>query len=134
MPLIDRADLILTSCGPKERPLGYGGVQELHAAGLSLSEARRMLVGDISGYLLKNPGIEDREGRIEAINERLVSVDHAGNCATVPRGRAPAAAPGRCCAASGRIKRIRCWKSRGSDSPRKLCVDLDLASEMLRRV
>ena len=31
-PLIERLDMILTSCGPKERPLGYGGVQDLRSS------------------------------------------------------------------------------------------------------
>lgn len=71
-PLIDRADLILTSCGPKERPLGYRGAQELLSTGLTLREAHRWVVGDISGYLLKDPSVDDG-GRIAAINDRLVS-------------------------------------------------------------
>jgi DNA-binding transcriptional regulator LsrR (DeoR family) len=73
-PLIDRVDLILTSCGPKERPLGYRGAQELLSTGLSLREAHRLVLGDISGYLLKNPKVDDR-GRIAAINSRLVSTN-----------------------------------------------------------
>ena len=57
-PLIDRLDMILTSCGPKERPLGYGGVQDLRSFGLSLRDARRLVVGDLSGILLKNPQLD----------------------------------------------------------------------------
>jgi hypothetical protein len=134
VPLIDRADLILTSCGPKERPLGYGGVQELNAAGLSLSEARHMLVGDISGYLLKNPEIEDREGRIEAINRQLVSVnllERLRNCSRKARdGRA--AGTVLCCIGANKADTVLEIVRLGLVA--KIVVDLDLASEMLRRV
>ena len=70
-PLVDRANIIITSCGPKERPLGYGGVQELLAEGLTLRDAKRGLVGDVSGYLLPNPSIPDAGNRIASINSRL---------------------------------------------------------------
>ena len=133
-PLIDRADLILTSCGPKERPLGYGGVQELHAAGLSLIEARRMLVGDISGYLLKNPGVKDREGRIQAINDRLVSVDMLGKLrACSARARAGrGAGTVLCCIGANKVETVLEIARLGLAS--KIVLDLDLANELLRRL
>jgi len=133
-PLIDRADLILTSCGPKERPLGYGGVQELHAAGLSLIEARRMLVGDISGYLLKNPGVKDRDGRIQAINDRLVSVDMPGKLrACSARARAGrGAGTVLCCIGANKVETVLEIARLGLAS--KILLDLDLASELLRRL
>ena len=132
--LIDRADMILTSCGPKERPLGYGGVQELHAAGLSLTEARRMLVGDISGYLLKNPGVKDREGRIQAINDQLVSVDMLGKLrACSARARAGrGAGTVLCCIGANKVETVLEIARLGLAS--KIVLDLDLASELLRRL
>jgi DNA-binding Lrp family transcriptional regulator len=60
-PLIERLDMILTSCGPKERPLGYSGVQDLRSAGLSLRDARKLVVGDLSGILLKNPELDSKQ-------------------------------------------------------------------------
>jgi hypothetical protein len=53
--------MILTSCGPKERPLGYSGVQDLRSAGLSLRDARKLVVGDLSGILLKNPELDSKQ-------------------------------------------------------------------------
>lgn len=133
-PLIDRADLILTSCGPKERPLGYGGVQELHAAGLSLTEARRLLVGDISGFLLKNLASKDRAGRIDAINDRLVSVDLLGKL----RACSARALSGRgagtvlCCIGANKAETVLEIVRLGLAA--KLVLDLDLAGELLRRL
>jgi hypothetical protein len=132
-PLIDRADLILTSCGPKERPLGYGGVRELRAAGLSLTDARRTLVGDISGYLLKNPDLKDREGRIQAINDRLVSVDMLGKLrACSARARAGRAGTVLCCIGANKAETVLEIARLGLAS--KIVLDLDLASELLRRL
>jgi len=133
-PLIDRADLILTSCGPKERPLGYGGVQELHAAGLSISEARRLLVGDISGYLLKIPGVKDREGRVEAINERLVSPDLPGKLRACSKRARDGRGAGTvlCCIGANKAETVLEITRLGLAA--KLVIDLDLAGELLRRL
>jgi len=72
-PLIDRLDMILTSCGPKERPLGYGGVQDLRSVGLPLRVARRLVVGDISGILLKSPALgakgSNEPNQVDTIND-----------------------------------------------------------------
>ena len=38
---------------------------------MSLREAKQRLVGDISGYLLRDPSVPDLENRIAAINGRL---------------------------------------------------------------
>jgi len=83
-PLIDRLDMILTSCGPKERPLGYGGVQDLRSAGLTLREARRLLVGDLSGILLKDPAAgHDSPDQVDEINKAWTGAQliHFRECA-----------------------------------------------------
>ena len=130
--LADRADLILTSCGPKERPLGYGGVQELRSAGLSLREARRLLVGDISGYLLKNPNVKDRGGRIEPINANLISADLLGKL----RACSARALAGRgggtvlCCAGANKVEAVLEIVRLGLAT--SLVLDMDLAGALLR--
>ena len=133
-PLVDRADLILTSCSPKGRPLGYGGGPELRAAGLSLSDAHRLLVGDISGYLLKDPAGKDRGGRVDAINGRLVSVDllrRLRACsARALAGRG--AGTVRCCIGANKAETVLEIVRLGLAA--KLVLDLDLAGEMLRRL
>ena len=83
IPLIERLDMILTSCGPKERPLGYGGVQDLRSFGLSLRDARKLVVGDLSGILLKNPKLDPRipnpADRINALWAGA-KLEHAREC------------------------------------------------------
>jgi len=79
VPLIERVEMILTSCGPKERPLGYDGVQLLKSTRISAREARKLIVGDISGVLLST-GEADK---VAAINRAWMgaSLDHLRACA-----------------------------------------------------
>lgn len=82
-PLIERLDMILTSCGPKERPLGYSGVQDLRSVGLSLRAARKLVVGDLSGILLKNPDLDPRQPNpVDRINSAWAGakLDHVREC------------------------------------------------------
>jgi len=131
--LIDRADLILTSCGPKERPLGYGGVQELRAAGLSLSEARRLLVGDISGYLLKNPAVPDRSGRIDAINRGLASENLLGRLRTCSARSLEGRGGGTVLCSIGANKAETVLEIVRLGVAARLVLDMDLAAELMRR-
>lgn len=81
-PLIDRLDMVLTSCGPKERPLGYGGVQELRSLGLALRSARQLVVGDLSGILLKNPERNGTPNQVDRINDVWAGarLEHVREC------------------------------------------------------
>lgn len=84
LPWIERLDTILTSVGPAERPLGYGGKELLKSAGLTIEEARHLILGDISGILIKRPDLsaEDRN-RVDKINERWTGIKerHLRRCA-----------------------------------------------------
>lgn len=132
-PLVDRADLILTSCGPKERPLGYRGVQELRAAGLALREAHRLVLGDISGYLLKDPKIADR-GRIAAINSRLVSPDLLGKFRACSARALAGRGGGTLVCAIGGNKSDALLEIVRLGLAAKIVIDLDLARELSRRL
>jgi hypothetical protein len=130
-PLIDRADLILTSCGPRERPLGYRGEEELRSTGLSVREARRLAIGDISGVLLKNPAVVDG-GRIDAINAQLVSpglLDKFSACSAraVERGSGGTLV---CAIGANKAETLVEIVRRGLATA--IAIDLDLAGAMSR--
>jgi DNA-binding transcriptional regulator LsrR (DeoR family) len=59
-PWIERIDMLLTSVGPLERPLGYGGNALLRAADVDVEELRRMIAGDVAGVLLPRPALNPK--------------------------------------------------------------------------
>ena len=132
-PLIDRVDLILTSCGPKERPLGYRGAQELLSAGLSLRESHRLVLGDISGYLLKDPKVDDR-GRIAAINSRLVSPNILEKFRACSARALAGRGSGTIVCAIGANKCDALLEIARLGLATRLVVDLDLARELSRHL
>lgn len=87
VPLVDRTDMILTSCGPEHRPLGYDGPRWLESTGISGEDARRYISGDISGNLLCNSRVGNApralERRIDRVNEAWLGakLDHLRACA-----------------------------------------------------
>lgn len=131
--LFDRADLCLTSCGPKERPLGYGGVQELREAGLSLREARSLLVGDISGFLLKDPTAKGPTDKVDAINARLVAPDLLGKLRKCARRALDGKAAGTVVCAIGANKCEAVTEIVRLGLASRLVLDTDLAQALLRK-
>jgi DNA-binding transcriptional regulator LsrR (DeoR family) len=83
-PLADSLDMILTSCGPKERPLGYEGVQWLESIGVTRERAARLVAGDISGILLKAAKLSIEDARlVDTINDAWMGakLQHLARCA-----------------------------------------------------
>jgi hypothetical protein len=131
-PLIDRLDMILTSCGPKERPLGYGGVQDLRSMGLSLRAARKLVVGDLSGILLKNPDLTDSRP-VDRINDAWAGakLTHVRECSR----RALAGAAGGtvlCCLGANKCDTVLEIVRLGLAS--RILLDFDLAQQLKRKL
>jgi hypothetical protein len=53
VPLVDRLEMLLTSVGPVDRPLGWLGAGLLNAVGLPRAQMKSLIVGDVSGVLLR---------------------------------------------------------------------------------
>lgn len=88
VPLVDRVDMILTSCGPQDRPLGYDAARWFASTGIAEKEARAYIAGDISGNLLRNSRASGKasakvERKIARVNEAWLgaSLDHLRGCA-----------------------------------------------------
>jgi DNA-binding transcriptional regulator LsrR (DeoR family) len=60
-PWIDRLDMLLTSVGPKDRPLGHHSGTFLKSLGVTHGELRAAVDGDIAGALLAKPGISEAD-------------------------------------------------------------------------
>lgn len=133
-PLIERLDMILTSCGPKERPLGYGGVQELRSMGLSLRDARRLVVGDLSGILLKNPALAQGEpNQVDRINDAWsgARLDHFRDCARrALHGSAGGVVV--CCLGANKCETVLEIVRLGLAS--RILLDFDLARQIKRKL
>ena len=69
-PLIDQMDTILTSVGSGQDPVG-GALEELaKAGGVTQKTLQKLIVGDIGGILIPNPGLTQKEHlRIDSLNE-----------------------------------------------------------------
>lgn len=133
-PLVDKIDLILTSCGPAERPLGYGGRQLLRAAGLGHKEARDLIAGDLSGNLLKRASIDEiRSARIDQINAGWcgVTLKQLAECNKRSRG---GHTPGVALCALGANKVESVLEVTRLGLANHLLIDNDLASELERRI
>jgi hypothetical protein len=68
VPLIDRLEMLLTSVGPVDRPLGWLGAGLLNAVGLPRAQMKDLIVGDVSGVLLRRQkGGEEYASRFDRI-------------------------------------------------------------------
>ncbi|MFN7937900.1 MAG: sugar-binding domain-containing protein [Bryobacteraceae bacterium] len=88
VPLAERADMILTSCGPEDRPLGYDADRWFDSTGISVRDARAFIAGDISGNLLGNSRAAGKappkvERKIAELNEAWLGakLHHLRACA-----------------------------------------------------
>ena len=86
--MVDKVDMILTSCGPKDRPLGYDAARWFAATGIPEKDARTYVAGDISGNLLRDSRVSARapgkvESKIAQVNEAWlgVNLNHLRACA-----------------------------------------------------
>jgi DNA-binding transcriptional regulator LsrR (DeoR family) len=66
--LINKIDMLLTSVGPPDRPLGWLGDDLLRAVGLKRAQVAQLVEGDISGVLLPRQGRDIKlDGHLEKI-------------------------------------------------------------------
>lgn len=133
-PLIDRLDMILTSCGPKERPLGYSGVKDLRSLGLSLREARKLLVGDVSGILLRNPALPGkRPTHVDDINDAWAGakLSHLRECAARAAANSCAGTV-LCCIGANKADTVLEIVRLGLAS--RIAMDLDLSQALRRKL
>jgi DNA-binding transcriptional regulator LsrR (DeoR family) len=71
-PWIRRMDCILTSVGPRERPLGD---RLLKTAGIHKERLRELVIGDICGILIPRPGLSTAEdSEVERVTERWTGI------------------------------------------------------------
>jgi DNA-binding transcriptional regulator LsrR (DeoR family) len=82
--LADRLDMILTSVGPAEKPLGFGDGTLLKTGKPTIEELKRLLAGDMGGVCFPRPdlSLEDRQ-TVEKVNDRWTGVKrkHLEACA-----------------------------------------------------
>jgi DNA-binding transcriptional regulator LsrR (DeoR family) len=106
--LVEKADMILTSVGPAERPLGYGSGELFRTGGLELEQLRELLLGDISGICIAKPTITPKQKEmISSLNLRWTGINrrHLESCARRSTATDPfSGAPGVCVVAIGRNK------------------------------
>jgi DNA-binding transcriptional regulator LsrR (DeoR family) len=128
-PLIDRLDMILSSCGPKERPLGYDGVQWLKSTRISSRDARGLIAGDISGVLLPTR----ESSKVAAINRAWMGarLDHLRQCARRALG---ASLPGVVLCAIGANKADSVMEIIRLGLANRLVVDTDLWQQLQRKL
>ena len=63
-PLINLIDMVVTSVGSGDRPLG-GAMEEILSAGdISVGELKRLIIGDVGGVLIPKPSLSEDERQL----------------------------------------------------------------------
>ncbi len=110
-PLAERLDMVLTSVGRSENPLGFGKANLLQTGGLDIKEMARLVLGDIAGVCIPRPGLSKADqAKLAPVIERWTGIrrKHLEECARRSReGDAEKGSPGVTVVAFGRNK-ARC--------------------------
>ena len=81
--LANRLDMILTSVGPAERPLGHGKGRLFETGNLKIDELRQMVIGDMGGVCFPRESVTKRQrAKLDAVAARWtgLTVDHLNRC------------------------------------------------------
>jgi DNA-binding transcriptional regulator LsrR (DeoR family) len=81
--LASRLDMILSSVGPAERPLGFGKGRLFETGNLKVQELRRLVVGDMGGVLFPRERLNaQQKAKLDAVATRWtgLTVDHLQRC------------------------------------------------------
>lgn len=60
-PLVERLDMILTSVGPAERPMGHGSGRLAETGNLDINGLRKVLLGDVGGVCVGRDDFANKE-------------------------------------------------------------------------
>jgi DNA-binding transcriptional regulator LsrR (DeoR family) len=134
-PLAGRLDMVLTSIGPAERPLGYGSGDLLRTGGLRVEELRETLLGDISGVCIPRPHLDRaRRHKLARVTERWTGIRlaHLEVCAGRASGNPLSGPPGVVVFAIGANKARFAIEAIRLGLVNYAFVDDDLAEEMDR--
>lgn len=84
-PVAESLDMILTSVGPADRPLGFINGRLLETGKVTTEELMELIFGDIGGVCIPRPGLSARQrARLESVTNRWTGLkcDHLEACAT----------------------------------------------------
>jgi DNA-binding transcriptional regulator LsrR (DeoR family) len=133
-PLVERVDMILTSVGPAERPLGYGSGELFRTGGMELEQLRDLLLGDISGVCIPKPTLSRKQNEaISNLNLRWTGISRSSldSCARRSVAADPfTGAPGVCAVAIGRNKAPFTYEAVKLGLVNHLIIDEDLGDEI----
>lgn len=82
--MADRIEMILTSVGPAERPLGFGQGRLFETGKITLEELQKLVIGDVGGVCLARSDLNRTDQqKLDSINERWTGLreSHLRNCA-----------------------------------------------------
>jgi len=135
-PLVEKANMILTSVGPAERPLGYGSGELFRTGGLELEQLRPLLLGDISGICIPKPRLKPEQTKIISnLNSRWTGITRPQleSCARRSATADPLqGVPGVCVVAIGRNKALFVCEAVKLGLVNHLIIDDDLGQELER--
>lgn len=82
-PLAARLDMILTSVGSAQRPLGHGKGRLFETGNLKIRELRRLVVGDMGGVLFPRAHLtREQQAKLDAVAARWtgLTIEHLKAC------------------------------------------------------
>lgn len=84
-PLVERMDAVITSVGSSARPLGGAMEEVVSAGGITSSELKNLIAGDIGGILIPKPGASQSDvQKVDELNGMWTGItkDHLARIAT----------------------------------------------------
>jgi DNA-binding transcriptional regulator LsrR (DeoR family) len=87
-PLAEKLDMIVTSVGPAERPLGFGQGVLFETGRITFEELQKLVIGDVGGVCFARPDLSKTDSQTLArVNERWTGLrrEHLLACAARAR-------------------------------------------------
>jgi predicted transcriptional regulator len=107
-PLAAELDMILTSVGPLESPLGFSKGRLLATGGLNINDLQKLVIGDLGGVCFPRQGLsEGQERELEGVTKRWTGLKMPHLRACSQRGVDPNQGPPGVVVVSGGAARAR---------------------------
>jgi DNA-binding transcriptional regulator LsrR (DeoR family) len=74
---VDRADMLLTSVGSADHPMGFNYEELLRAGRITTKRLKQLVVGDIGGILIHRPGSSERRHEVRQLNRMWTGLEYA---------------------------------------------------------
>jgi DNA-binding transcriptional regulator LsrR (DeoR family) len=73
---VDRADMLLTSIGDSDHPMGFNYDELLRAGDITAARLKKLIIGDIGGILIHRPTVKDSGPEVSKLNRMWTGLEY----------------------------------------------------------